>query len=84
MNLNIKKAVIIAPHPDDETLGVGGTIKRLVESDVKVSILIISGAGLSIYSFGNILGNGEILLNLGPLYVETSSSVNESICFSST
>ena len=30
---------------------------------VLVSILIISGAGLSIYSFGNILGNGEILLN---------------------
>ena len=50
MTLNIKKAVIIAPHPDDETLGVGGTIKRLVESDVKVSILIVSGHMPPLYS----------------------------------
>ena len=50
MKLNIKNAVIIAPHPDDETLGVGGTIKRLVESDVKVSILIVSGHMPPLYS----------------------------------
>tara|TARA_B110000483_G_C18140099_1_gene521073 strand:+ start:933 stop:1607 length:675 start_codon:yes stop_codon:yes gene_type:complete len=50
MNLNIKNAVIIAPHPDDETLGVGGTIKRLVENNVKVSILIVSGHMPPLYS----------------------------------
>ena len=43
MNFKIKKAVIIAPHPDDEILGVGGTIKRLVAEKVNVSLLIVSG-----------------------------------------
>tara|TARA_B100000795_G_C22806425_1_gene445205 strand:- start:5543 stop:6217 length:675 start_codon:yes stop_codon:yes gene_type:complete len=50
MNLNIKKVVIIAPHPDDETLGVGGTIKRLIQNNVKVSILIVSGHMPPLYS----------------------------------
>ena len=40
---NIKNAVIISPHPDDETLGVGGTIKRLSAQGVNVSVLIVSG-----------------------------------------
>ncbi len=50
MILNIKNAVIIAPHPDDETLGAGGTIKRLVENNIKVSILIVSGHMPPLYS----------------------------------
>ncbi len=37
------RAVVIAPHPDDETLGVGGSISRLVNSGTEVSILIVSG-----------------------------------------
>jgi hypothetical protein len=40
MNKNI---LIIAPHPDDETLGVGGTAAKFVSQGYKVSILIISG-----------------------------------------
>ncbi len=43
MNINFKKAVIVAPHPDDETLGLGGTIKRLLKNKCKVSVLIVSG-----------------------------------------
>ena len=38
-----KNVVVIAPHPDDETLGLGGSIKRLTMNNVKVSILIVSG-----------------------------------------
>lgn len=38
-----KRAVIIAPHPDDETLGAGGTIARLVEQGTDVSVLVVSG-----------------------------------------
>ena len=37
------KVVIICPHPDDETLALGGTISRLISSGSKVSILTISG-----------------------------------------
>ena len=38
-----KKILVIAPHPDDEVLGVGGTISRFAENDIEVSVLIISG-----------------------------------------
>ena len=38
-----KNIVVIAPHPDDEVLGVGGTISRFTDTNVEVSILIISG-----------------------------------------
>ncbi len=38
-----KNVLIIAPHPDDETLGLGGAIKRMIKSKVNVSVLIVSG-----------------------------------------
>lgn len=38
-----KRLVVIAPHPDDETLGAGGTIARFADQGVKVSVLVVSG-----------------------------------------
>lgn len=38
-----KRMVVIAPHPDDETLGAGGTIARFAAAGVEVSVLIVSG-----------------------------------------
>lgn len=38
-----KKILVIAPHPDDEVLGVGGTISRFAEDGIEVSVLIVSG-----------------------------------------
>lgn len=38
-----KRLVVIAPHPDDETLGAGGTIARFAAMGVEVSVLIVSG-----------------------------------------
>jgi N-acetylglucosamine malate deacetylase 1 len=40
---NFDKILVIAPHPDDETLGVGGTIARLSDMGKKVSVLFVSG-----------------------------------------
>ena len=39
----IKRVLVIAPHPDDETLGVGGTIKKLSKNRTDVSILVVGG-----------------------------------------
>lgn len=39
----ISKAVVIAPHPDDETLGCGGTIAKLISDGIEVSIIVVSG-----------------------------------------
>ena len=46
----IKSALIIAPHPDDETLGVGGTIAKMVKKGIKVNVLIVSGHLPPLYS----------------------------------
>ena len=38
MNISGKKILIVSPHPDDETLGAGGFIKKLVENDNIVNV----------------------------------------------
>jgi LmbE family N-acetylglucosaminyl deacetylase len=37
--------VVIAPHPDDETLGLGATIAQLVASGVDVQVVSVSDGG---------------------------------------
>jgi LmbE family N-acetylglucosaminyl deacetylase len=37
------RLVVIAPHPDDETLGAGGTMARFAAEGCEVSVLIVSG-----------------------------------------
>ncbi len=38
-----KRMTVIAPHPDDEVLGAGGTIARYADEGVEISVLIVSG-----------------------------------------
>ena len=38
-----RRVVVIAPHPDDESLGAGGTIARFAAEGSQVSVLIVSG-----------------------------------------
>ena len=40
---NFKNVCIISPHPDDETLGVGGTISRLINQNSNVNVLVVGG-----------------------------------------
>jgi LmbE family N-acetylglucosaminyl deacetylase len=42
-----KRVVIIAPHPDDETLGCGGAIALLCQQGYDVSVLVMSDGTLS-------------------------------------
>ncbi len=44
-----EKILIIAPHPDDETLGLGGTISKLSKNN-DVFILVVSGHLPPLYS----------------------------------
>ena len=43
MNLDSSKIVVIAPHPDDETIALGGTLSRFSREGAQISILIVSG-----------------------------------------
>lgn len=42
-NLYGESVCIIAPHPDDEVLGLGGSIRKMVNSGIKVNLLVVSG-----------------------------------------
>ena len=42
-NLYGESVCIIAPHPDDEVLGLGGSISKMVNSGIKVNLLVVSG-----------------------------------------
>ncbi|MBY5947297.1 PIG-L deacetylase family protein [Photobacterium rosenbergii] len=50
-----KSVLIVAPHADDETLGCGGTILRLIQEGYQVSWLLVTGMSEdSGYSVGQI------------------------------
>lgn len=45
-----KKALVVAPHPDDETLGVGGTIAKYQERGIDVTVLTVAGHKPPLYT----------------------------------
>lgn len=45
-----KRVLVVAPHPDDETLGAGGTIAKFAQQGHEVSVLVVSGHLPPIYS----------------------------------
>ena len=47
---NKKRILVVAPHPDDETLGVGGTIAKYSAQGDEVFVLMVSGHLPPIYS----------------------------------
>ena len=45
-----KRVMIVAPHPDDETLGVGGTIAKYSAQGADIFVIIVSGHLPPVYS----------------------------------
>lgn len=45
-----KRILIVAPHPDDETLGAGGSIAKFIERGDDVAVLVVSGHLPPLYS----------------------------------
>lgn len=44
-----KKVLVIAAHPDDEVLGMGGTIAKLSENGAEIALLIVTDGSSSQY-----------------------------------
>jgi N-acetylglucosamine malate deacetylase 1 len=88
--MKVKRLLVIAPHPDDETLGAGGTISKYSSQGHEVIVLIVSGhlpplykredydktVQESIDAF-NILGVKDSIFLEVPATMITSISVNE-------
>ena len=45
-----KKILVVSPHPDDETLGVGGAIAKYANDGHIVNVLTISGHHPPLYN----------------------------------
>ena len=37
-----RRAIVLAPHPDDEVLGAGGLLQRLIASDVEIELVAVT------------------------------------------
>lgn len=46
----MSRILVIAPHPDDEVLGVGGTIAKMTASGAEVWVVIVTMASPPLYS----------------------------------
>lgn len=46
----MEKILVISPHPDDETLGMGGTIAKMAEAGHEVTVLTVSAHMPPLYS----------------------------------
>jgi LmbE family N-acetylglucosaminyl deacetylase len=46
----MNKVLVISPHPDDEILGCGGTIKKLISRGLEVNVLIVTRGKKGMYS----------------------------------
>ena len=70
-----KKILVIAPHPDDETLGVGGTMAKFSQNGYEVRTLTVSGHLPPLYKredYENTIIEANRALNiLGVLSTET-------------
>ena len=47
------KSLVIAPHLDDETIAMGGTIKKIIKSKLDIYVIIVGGHLPPLYKEGD-------------------------------
>ena len=52
---NPKTIIVFAPHPDDEILGVGGTVRRLILKGYMVTVCVVTKGCLPIFTEQSVL-----------------------------
>ncbi len=57
------RTLVIAPHPDDEILGAGGTIAKLVHAGIRVEVAIVTVGSTIVYPAAAIKQVREEALN---------------------
>lgn len=45
-----RQVLVIAPHPDDESIGAGGTIARLAQAGAEVHVIVVTDGEATIGS----------------------------------
>lgn len=63
MKLVMKNILVLAPHPDDEVLGVGGLIKKYSDSGMNVYVLVVTRGNPKYYSEEKIINVRQEALN---------------------
>jgi LmbE family N-acetylglucosaminyl deacetylase len=48
--LDARRVLVIAPHPDDEVLGAGGTVARLSDAGTEVTVAIVTKGGPPLFA----------------------------------
>ena len=80
MDPSAKPVLVIAPHPDDEILGVGGTIAKYTNMGWPVTVLTVSGHTPPLYSPGVYEATVEEALKAHALVGVTDSRFLELPC----
>jgi len=63
-NLNYSSAIIFAPHPDDEILGCGGTILKMIHQGIKVFVCVVTKGGEPLFHDSDVAHTREECLLL--------------------
>jgi len=55
-----ERVVVLAPHPDDETLGMGGSLRLLAETGKKIKVVVLTGGEKADTDITDTLGYASI------------------------